>query len=390
MKISAVNVYLVRAGLHPVLAEVVTDAGLSGVGEAAIAYGHGATAAAGMIKDLAENILIGRDPFRIEEVWSEFYDHTFWAKGGGGAIVFAGISALETALWDIKGKALGVPIYEMLGGAFRSDVRVYANGWNFRAMGAEDFARAADRPLADGYDALKCYPLAVPREGGGIRHVTRRMVDRDFADLAFERVKALRRVVGPKVEIMLDLSGGLTPDETIRLCQRWEELDITFIEEPCDPFDIGALEKIAGAVGIPIALGERLYTRYAFRPVLESQAADILQPDIGNTGGIMEVKKIAAMAEAYSMRLQPHICASPVSTAAALQIDACVPNFFIQELYPYRPDEHWAIVDDAPERHVKGGRMPIPARPGLGIELVAEKAKPFLWAACGARRPSAT
>jgi galactonate dehydratase len=383
VKVSKVNIYLIHLGLHPVIAEVITDSGLTGVGEAAIAYGHGATAACGMIKDLAENILLGRDPFRIEEAFSEMYDHSFWARGGGGAIVFAGISALETALWDIKGNALGVPVYELLGGAFRDRVRVYANGWNFRAMSADDFARGAERPLSEGYDALKCYPLAVPNERGGIRHVTRRMVDRDFAELAFQRVKALRKLVGPKVEIMLDLSGGLTPDETIRLCRRWEELDITFIEEPCDPFDIGALEAIASAVSIPIALGERLYSRYAFRPVLESQAAGIMQPDIGNTGGIMETKKIAAMAEAYSMRVQPHICASPVSTAAALQIDACIPNFFIQELYPYRSDEHWEVVDEAPERQVRNGCMPVPTRPGIGIGLVADNVRRFLWASCG-------
>jgi len=384
MKITKVNVYLVRVGgLHPVLCEIVCDSGLSGIGEAGIAYGHGATAAAGMIKDLAENILIGRDPFRIEEAWSEMYDHSFWAKGGGGAIVFAGISALETALWDIKGKALGVPVYELFGGAFRSEVEVYANGWNFRALSAEDFATAAEKPLRDGYTALKCYPLAVPREGGGIRHVTRRMVDEDFARLAAERVIALRRFVGPKIRIMLDLSGGLTPDATLALCRKWEECDIAFIEEPCDPFDIGALHKIAAATDIAIALGERLYTRFAFRPVLESQAADILQPDIGTAGGMMEVKKIAAMAEAYGMRVQPHICASPVSTAAALQLGACLPNFMIQELYPYRPDEHWAIVDDAPERLVANGRIPVPERPGVGISLVPEKLRPFLWAECG-------
>ncbi|MGH7071050.1 MAG: mandelate racemase/muconate lactonizing enzyme family protein [Acetobacteraceae bacterium] len=384
MKIVKVKVYLVRVGgLHPVLTEVVTDSGMTGVGEAAIAYGHGATAAAGMIKDLAESLMIGRDPFRIEEAWSEMYDHSFWAKGGGGAIVFAGISALETALWDIKGQALGVPVYELFGGSFRTDVRTYANGWNFHALEAEDFARAAEKPLTDGYDALKCYPLAVPRAGGGIRHVSRRMVDRAFAELAYQRVKALRRFVGRTVDLMLDLSGGLTPDETIRLCQRLEEFDILFVEEPCDPFDLGGLEKIAAGIEIPIALGDRLYTRFAFRPVLETQAADIVQPDIGNTGGIGEAKKIAAMAEAYGMRVQPHICASPVSTAAALQLDASLPNFFIQELYPYRPSEHWAIVDDAPERHVARGRMPIPTRPGLGISLVPEKVRPFLWAECG-------
>src|SRR5205814_2941989 len=125
-----------------------------------------------------------------------------------------------------------------------------------------------------------------------------------------------------------------------------------------------ALKKVSEQVHIPIATGERIYTRYGFRRILELHAADVLQPDIGNTGGIMETKKIAAMAEAYNMRIQPHICASPVSTAAALQIDACVPNFAIQELYPYRPAEHWALVDEAPERNVADGRMPIPRRPG--------------------------
>ena len=383
MKIVGVDIYLVQVGsLHPVLAEVITDDGINGVGEAAVAYGHGGTAAAGMIKDLAENLVLGRDPFRIEEAWSDMCDHSFWAKGPGGAVVFSAISAIETALWDIKGKALGVPVYELLGGRFRDDVEVYANGWSFRATTADDYARAAEKPLADGYGALKCYPLATPREGGGIRHVTRRMVDRDFADLAYEKVKALRRAVGPRVALMLDLSGGLTTDETIRLCRRWEELDILFVEEPADPFDVGALEKISRATAIPIAAGERLYTRHGFRPVLERHAVDIVQPDIGNTGGLMETKKIAAMAETYNARVQPHICASPVATAAALQIDACIPNFMIQELYPYRTDAHFGLVDDAPEQHVKSGRMPIPTRPGLGVELRREGVQPFLWAAC--------
>ncbi len=382
MKIVAVRVYLVRVGrLHPILAEVETADGLTGIGEAAIAYGHGGTAAAGMIKDLAETILLGRDADRIEETWSEFYDHSFWAKGGG-AIVFAGISALETALWDLKGKRLGVPVYELLGGKFRDDVRVYANGWSFDAVSADDYARAAERPLRDGYDALKCYPLAMPRPGGGIRHVSLRAVDPDVMALAYARVKALRDAVGPKIELMLDLSGGLTADQTIRLCKQWEGLDIAFVEEPTDPFDVGALSRIAAATTIPIAVGERLYTRYGFRPVLEAQACAIVQPDIGNTGGIMETKKIAAMAEAYNMRVQPHICASPVATAAALQIDACIANFAIQELYPYRPDAHWALVDDAPEAKVRGGRMPIPTRPGLGLALVPEAVRPHLWAEC--------
>ena len=145
MKITKARIHLASIGvLHPVFVEIETDAGISGIGEAGIAYGQGGTAAAGMILDLARRFAIGRDPFRIEELYSEMYDHSFWGKRGG-AIVFAGISAIETALWDIKGKALGVPIYELLGGAFRDEVEVYANGWWADATTVDELARAAER-----------------------------------------------------------------------------------------------------------------------------------------------------------------------------------------------------------------------------------------------------
>jgi galactonate dehydratase len=387
MKVAEVKIYIVKVGgRHPVLVEVATDEGVSGVGEAAVAYGSGVTAAAGMIKDLAEEFLLGADPFRIEALWSEMYDHTFWAKGGG-PIVFAGISAIEQALWDIKGKALGVPVYEMLGGRCREGVRVYANGWSFRCVTPEDYAREAERVVKDGYTALKLYPLSSSvsesiNPHGVIKHVARRSIDREFEDLAVARVRAVRAAVGPKIDVLVDASGELTTDGIIRLGRRLEELDIFFLEEPVDPFDVEALKKVSEHVNLPIATGERIYTRYGFRRILELRAADILQPDIGNTGGIMEVKKIAAMAEAYSMRVQPHLCASPVLTAATLQLDACIPNFLIQELYPYRVPEHYGIVDHPPERDVKDSYLPIPDRPGLGVELVEERVRPFLWAHC--------
>ena len=382
MRITGAKIYLLKIGsLHPVLVEIGTDQGLIGVGEAAVAYGIGGTAAAGMVKDFVDGLLLGRDAFRIEELWTEMYDHSFWAKGGG-PIVFAGISAIEQALWDIKGKALGVPVYELLGGKVRERIRVYANGWSYRCVTPDDYAKAAERTVRDGYTALKCYPLATPNDHGGIRHVSRRAVDRAFADLAFDKVKAIRQAVGTNVDIMADLSGGLTTDESIRFCRRLEALDLLFVEEPVDPFDIGALKKVSEHINIPIALGERVYTRYGFRPILESRAADILQPDIGNTGGIMETKKIAAMAEVYNMRIQPHICASPVSTAAALQLDACVSNIIIQELYPYRSAEHFQIVDHAPELDLVEGELPISSSPGLGVSLIQERVRPFLWAEC--------
>src|SRR6516165_8324391 len=194
MKITEIKIYRVSiGGRNPVLVQIFTDAGVSGVGEAAVAYGTGAPAAAAMVKELAEGFVLGKDPFHIEALWSEMYDHTFWAKGGG-PIIFAGISALEQALWDIKGKALDVPVYELLGGRVRDKVRVYANGWSFRATRPGEFAREAERVLKDGYTALKLYPLATPAldAHGHIRHVSQRSIDRAAEDLAIARVKAVR------------------------------------------------------------------------------------------------------------------------------------------------------------------------------------------------------
>ena len=384
MTITRVNIYIVAiGGRHPVLVQIFTDRGPSGVGEAAIAYGTGATAAAGMVKDLAEGFLLGKDPFRIEALWSEMYDHTFWAKGGG-PVVFAGISAIEEALWDIKARSLGVPVYELLGGRVWDAVRVYANGWSFRCTTPDEFAREAKRVVADGYTALKFYPLATAELDvhGHIRHVSHRTIDKAAARRALDRVRAVREAVGPDVDLMLDMSAELTPDSIIRLGRQLEHHDIFFFEEPVDPFDVDALKKVSEQVHLPLAVGERLYTRYGFRRVMELHAADIVQPDAGNTGGIMEAKKIAAMAEAYAMRVAPHNCGSPVSTAAALQLDACIPNLLIQELHPYRVPEHFEIVDRAPELEVRNGFLPISNRPGLGVELVEERVRPFLWAEC--------
>ena len=178
------------------------------------------------------------------------------------------------------------------------------------------------------------------------------------------------------------MSAELTTDAILRIGRRVQDSDIMFFEEPVDPFDVDALKQISEQLQMPIAVGERLYTRYGFRRVLERQAAHIVQPDVGNTGGIMEAKKIAAMAEAYNMRVAPHNAAGPICTAAELQLDACISNFLIQEVYPFRAPETYEIVDRAPEREIRDGRLPISDRPGLGLDLVEERARPFLWARC--------
>jgi galactonate dehydratase len=350
------------------------------VGEAAVAYGVGSTAAAAITQELVQRFVLGRDPRDIEPIWHEMYDHSFWAKGGG-SILFPGMSAVETALWDIKGKALGVPVYELLGGKFRDQARVYANGWSFRCRTASELAAEAQKVLRAGYTALKFYPLARPVEPHGlIRHVSLREVDREAERFVVESTRAVREAVGPEVEIMLDMSACMTTDVAIRLGRELEAFNLYFYEEPVDPSDVEALKKVSDQVHIPIAVGERLYARYGFRRVLELRAADIVQPDPGSTGGILETKYIAAMAEACGARVQMHTCASPVSTAVAMQLCACVSNLAIQEIYPFRAPEHWAIVDHAPELDIKNGYLPISSRPGLGVELNRETVARFLWA----------
>lgn len=384
MKVVSAKIYYIKKGpVKPVILELMTDEGISGVGEAATAYGLGASASAAMIQDMVNRDVLGKDPFRIEEIWNELYDQSFWTKGGG-AISFAAVSAIEQALWDIKGKAVNLPLYDFLGGKTHESVNVYANGWNYHCYSALEWARASERPLKDGYRGLKCYPLATQQVGGTLRHVTKRQLDKEFAQLAYDRMKELRAAVGPDVELFVDLSGGLTTDETIRLARRYEDLDIAWLEEPVDAFYEDALKKVSEHVTMPIAAGERLYTARGFRRVIDTQAVDIVQPDIGNTGGFLETKKIAAMAEANNMRIAPHNCASSLSTQATLQLSACLTNLYNVEIYPYFSDspDYVQVLKNPPEARIKDGILTIENLPGVGAELAQDNLHPHLYAEC--------
>ncbi len=218
LTIDNLRVFNIRGGgLHPVLVELSTKDGIKGYGEAAVAYGIGANAAAGMLSDLAHKV-VGQDATYPRNIWHEIYDNAFWTKGGG-AIVFAALSAIDQALWDIKAQSLGIPVYELFGAKFESSLEVYANGWNTDHDDAMEWAKAAERPLKDGYTILKCYPLATRQEGGTLRHVQRRSLSPEEFKRAIDRVRALRKVVGPDISLMFDLSGGLNNDQLIRFME---------------------------------------------------------------------------------------------------------------------------------------------------------------------------
>lgn len=379
MKITSVRVYRITSGrLHPVLVELTTDEGVSGWGEAAVAYGLGARAAAGMLADFAPRVL-GANPEYPRNVFQDLYDNSFWAKGGG-AIVFSAVSAIDQALWDLKAKSLGVPVWQLFGAKLADAIPVYANGWNYMYDDVKEWARAAERPLNDGYSLLKAYPFGARLPDGTMQHVSRRALSVDQFARAVERVRCLKDVVGSQADILLDLSGGLSNDQLIRFMNICEELGISWVEEPLDPSNTGGYRSLAGRWNVPIAAGERAYTRNGFRTLLETGAVDIAMPDIGNCGGVFEFVQIAAMAEAHNARVAPHNCASSLCTAASMQAWMSVANAMPLEVYPYFPEipGYVQVLRDPPEERIQAGALPVPTEPGLGVTVDSKRVAEFL------------
>jgi galactonate dehydratase len=377
MKIVAADLYDVD--LHrwkpPIILRLITDEGIYGLGEFPLAYGTGRQAAIAMTKEMVEQFVIGADPLQIEAMWHTLFRRTFWGQGGG-PVVYGGMSTIDEALWDIKGKALGRPIYDLLGGKVRDTIHVYANGWysgewapgNNRVPATpEDYGEIAAEVVALGYDGLKFNPFFAPR--GESRPGHERVLEPWRADLGYARVKAVRDAVGPDVAIMVECHGWFGPTSAIEMGRRLVELNPYFYEEPVDAMNVACMKRVADNVPLKIAAGERLYTRYQFREYIEQQAIDILQPDIGMAGGITEVKKIAAYAEVYDLHIQPHNCHGPIATAAAAQIDVCTTNFLIQEMVPFREPIAYELVNEPLDTQIRDGHMPVPEGPGLGVTL---------------------
>jgi len=384
MKIISADIYGVnlstdrrRSIWNPVILRLTTDEGIYGLGEVALAYGTGKSGGLGMLKDMVEGFVIGADPSRVEQMWHTLFRKTFWGQGGG-PVVYGAISAIDEALLDIKGKAMGVPVYELLGGKTRDKIRVYANGWYSKStpngrkvcVRPEEYAEAALKAVADGFNALKFDPFFISADG--VLRPPDRALSREAADLAYERVAAVREAVGPKVDILIEVHGNLGTTSAIQMGRRLAELDPFFYEEPVDAMNVESMLKVSQNVPIPIAAGERLYTRYGFREYIEKQAVDILQPDLGLAGGITEVKKIATYAETYNLHIQPHNCGGPICTAASVHLDACITNFIIQEWFPYRGPAFYELVEEAFEPQTVNGEFTIPDKPGLGITLNEE------------------
>ena len=334
-----------------VFVKVSTDAGISGVGEATLEYRELTLATA--IEEL-DRRLRGRDPFDIEALWHECYRDTYFR---GGPVNMSALSGVEMALWDIKGKALGVPVYELLGGKVRDRVPCYANGWFAPATTPEEFAAKAKAAAARGFTGLKWDPF-----GKAYLNISK-------ADLnkALRCIEAVVEAVGDQVEILVEGHGRFNVATAVRIGRALEDYDITWFEEPVPPDNLEALAEVKQRVRVPIAAGERLYSRWDYQRFFDLRCADYAQPDPSHVGGINEVKKIAAQAEARHIALCPHNPSGPVANAVSLHLAACTPNFHLLETMaldvPWRAEicDEAIVFDD--------GVMHIPSRPGLGIEL---------------------
>jgi galactonate dehydratase len=330
--------------------KVETDEGIIGWGEATL-EGKEKVAAQAVLE--LKRYLVKKDPFQIEHHWQNMYRDAFYS----GMVLNTAISAVEQAMWDIIGKKLNQPIYNLLGGRMRSELKCYANAWYIGAKTLEDWARKARDTVKQGFRALKLDPCGA----SGLFMTEEAMKKAECI------VAAVREAVGDGVDVMLEIHGRLSPHKAIVLANRLEKYNIAWYEEPVPFENLDALVKVARAIKLPIAAGERLTTKHEFRRLLEIQAADIIQPDLCHCGGILECKKIAAMAEAYYVGVAPHNANGPVSTAAATQIDACIPNFYIQEIFVDCLDLEREIVINPIQ--LENGCIKIQDRPGLGIDL---------------------
>ncbi|MDD5728886.1 MAG: galactonate dehydratase [Victivallales bacterium] len=352
MKITDIKVFIVDAfRTNWTFVKVETDAGLHGWGEASL--GTQEMALSGCVEDL-KRLVVGRNPLEIERMCFEVYRDIYWK---GGPVLMSAISGIEMAMWDIAGKHFNCPVSALLGGKMRDRVRMYANAWFTGAITPDEFAAKARETVALGITAMKWDPF-------GKAHLT---ISNAELEKAVNIVGAVREAVGPHIDLLIECHGRFNPCTALRIADELAGFKPMLLEEPCPPDNFDAMAEVRRRSPIPVSGGERVYGKFSFSEYLEKHAVDIAQPDIFHTGGIMESKKIAAMAEARHIPVSFHNPSGPISNAAILQLAACIPNFLIHEIMLTDGSFRKNISDE--EVVYEAGHILIGDRPGLGIEI---------------------
>ena len=356
MKVTQIKTFICHAyRTNWVFVKVITDSGLYGVGEATLEYREPTVVQA--IKEL-ERYLVGKDPHNIEAFWHDAYRDAYWR---GGVVLMSALAGVEMALWDIKGKDLGVPVYQLLGGKVRDSVKCYANAWFAGAKKPEEFAQKAKIAVKNGFSGLKWDPF-------GKEYLN---IDPKHLNEALDCIAAVKDAVGDQVHLIIEGHGRFNVPTAVRIGNALEKFGILWFEEPIPPDDKKGIAWVRSKIATPVSGGERLYSRFEYADYLRMECADFWQPDVSHAGGIMEVRKIAAMAESHYIPVCPHNPSGPVANAATLQLAACIPNFYLLETMAN--DIPWRADVSTEKVKFENSEMFIPDLPGLGIDINKEE-----------------
>ena len=358
MKITEIKATIVEGSYPWVYFRVLTDEGLYGLAEAYPVRG-----VIDVVARQLEEFLIGQDPLAIEPLYNYLLERTPGQSTGGTTL--AAISAIEVALWDIKGKALGIPVYQLLGGAYRDRVRLYADVGHGTHM--EDTTQAwADRAREgrdDGFAAIKFDIDPLPSQ----RDEYNRGIRNDHIQYYIDVVTAMREALKPDTDLAIDAHWAYTVVDILKVAQAFEDLNLLWLEDPIPAENIEAMQRVKNSTRTPICTGENFYTRHGFRELIHSQAADIVSPDIAKAGGVLESKRIAEMADMYYMPLAPHNICGPIGTYAMMHVCAAVPNFLALEFH-HLDNQFWSdLIVEGPM--IVDGHIEVPEKPGLGVTL---------------------
>jgi L-alanine-DL-glutamate epimerase-like enolase superfamily enzyme len=356
--------------------KIETDLGITGLGECV----HGGHQSIAIIQEFAPK-LVGRDPFEVDAIFEDLRRSRVFEGGFAGALITA-LTGIEIALWDLKGRALKTPVYELLGGKFRDKIRVYCDCEVSPGMNMAEVKQVVDEVLEAGFTALK---VDLDIRAYGHTGTETAWYDKDHYNMTPNKWEHNRMVelagmvveaAGPSVDVATDLHTRLDVHSAIRLARDLEPLNLLWLEEPIPPENIDAMLAIREATTTPICAGENLYLRHGFRELLEKQAVSIIMPDIPKCGGLSECRKIANMAELYSIPFAPHNVSSPIGTMASAHVCATVPNFLILEYHWFHRD-YWSTIITDKRDIIKDGFIQLDDRPGIGLDLDEEVAKQY-------------
>jgi len=359
MKITDAKVIVCSPGRNFVTLKITTEDGIHGLGDATLNGRE--LAVASYLSDHVVPILIGRDARRIEDIWQYLYKGAYWRRG---PVTMCSIAAVDTALWDIKGKALNVPVYQLLGGRVRNRLPVYlhaANAAEATSLIAKTKVKALKIGIDYSPDAWTLKKGWDPDKLWGLHLNTVQLDD------VVNFVASIREAAGPHYDLALECHARYDVETAIQLCRLLEPFRLIWVEEPIPSDDVDAMVRVRNATRVPIAAGENIYSRYGFRPFLEKEALSVIQPDVSKTGGLLETRKIAAMAEVYSIPIAPHGVASPLGTMAAAHVAAATPNLMLLEFTHYVDQSYTSLTE--PVSLDGEGFLEVRTTPGIGVAL---------------------